>query len=197
MGEYAMYQDREVKIGTCEDMYYLRFDQRHKVVPLAGNVDPVRDAESLRFRFPFPDEDDREPGKFEDFGRAVSVNCTLPCMRDNVAHYKVQFRSDEHGLNVCLPCPDGADAMPGITIHRNGYSGNVRIVQQRLVGDKLVLICQCGSCGAAFRLPTLDEAQPVIDALRAKAERADEKPVSGFHYAMSHRIMAGYVASYR
>lgn len=196
MGEYATFNGEEVKIGTCENMYYLRFDQRNRVTPLPGNVDPVRDAESLRFRFPFPDEDNIEPGAFDDYGRAVVVNCNLPCMTEQVEHHAIQFVSDR-GMNVCLPCPDGKHAIEGVRIHKNGYRGNVRIVQQRLVDDKLVLICQCGSCHAAFRLPTLDEAQPVIDALRAIAERGNEKPVTGFHYAMSHRIMAGYVASYR
>lgn len=29
MGEYATYKGQEIKIGTCEDCYYLRADQRH------------------------------------------------------------------------------------------------------------------------------------------------------------------------
>ena len=31
MGEYANYMGERVKIGTCEDMLYLRWDQRHLV----------------------------------------------------------------------------------------------------------------------------------------------------------------------
>ena len=195
MGEYALFNGESIKIGTCEDMYYLRFDQRHMVTPVEGNVDPVKDAAELRFRFPFPDEDDKEPGDFSDHDRAVTVNCTLPCMAEKVNHRSIQFHAT--GMNVCLPCPDGTESIAGVRIHKNGYRGNVRISQQRLVDDRLLLICQCGSCGAAFRLPTLDEAQPVIDALRAIAERSNEKPVTGFHYAMSHRIMAGYMATPR
>ena len=44
MGEYAKYNNQEIKIGTCETMYYLRYEDRHKVKALKGNVDPVRDA---------------------------------------------------------------------------------------------------------------------------------------------------------
>jgi hypothetical protein len=196
MGEYALFNGESIKIGTCEDMYYLRFDQRHKVTPVEGNVDPVKDAEELRFRFPFPDEDDKEPGDFFDFDRSVAVACTLPCMAEKVNHRSIQFFHPS-GLNVLLPCPAGRESIPGVRVHTNGCTKTVLISQQRLVDDRLVLICKCAMCDAAFRLPTLDEAQPVIDALRAIAERAKEKPVTGFHYAMSHRIMAGYMATSR
>ena len=65
MGEYAKFQGQSIKIGTCENMYYLRADQAAMVQPESGNVDPIRDRESLRFRFPFPDEDNVLPGEFE------------------------------------------------------------------------------------------------------------------------------------
>src|SRR5437016_4579142 len=62
MGEYAQYGGQDVKIGTCEDMYYLRYDQRWQVQALDGNVNPVLDVAHLRFRFPWPDEDTIPPG---------------------------------------------------------------------------------------------------------------------------------------
>ena len=31
MGEYARFRGAEIKIGTCESMYYLRADQRHLI----------------------------------------------------------------------------------------------------------------------------------------------------------------------
>ena len=45
MGEYAqrISDGERVKIGTCEDMLYLRFEDRAKVSALAGNVDPNDD----------------------------------------------------------------------------------------------------------------------------------------------------------
>jgi len=67
MGEYAKFGNSEIKIGTCEDMYYLRFEDRYKVRHLPGNVDPNKDSEAahLRFRLPFPDEDHILPGGYE------------------------------------------------------------------------------------------------------------------------------------
>ncbi len=77
MGEYAirLSDDQEVKIGTCENMYYLRFEDRFKVRPLKGNVDPAKEAHELRFRLPFPDEDGIPIGEYEPFrGERLSRN---------------------------------------------------------------------------------------------------------------------------
>jgi hypothetical protein len=58
MGEYARYNGSDIKIGTCEDMYYLRADQAHLVTaPVDGMLDPIKYAAQIRFRFPFPEED--------------------------------------------------------------------------------------------------------------------------------------------
>ena len=40
MGEYAKYQGEEIKIGTCEDLYYLRADQAFKVEGIDNSLDP-------------------------------------------------------------------------------------------------------------------------------------------------------------
>ena len=74
MGEYAMFQGEQIKMGTCEQMYYLRADQAHLVKPLEGNVDPIKDAGEIRFRFPFPDEDHVPPGEFNDYDRTVVLD---------------------------------------------------------------------------------------------------------------------------
>jgi len=72
MGEYALYNGKEIKIGTCETMYYLRWDQRHLVEPIKGNVNPALDS-GLRFRLPWPDEDHIEPGQFSPFERFLPL----------------------------------------------------------------------------------------------------------------------------
>ena len=72
MGEYATYNGDSIKIGACEDMYYLRYDQRHMVKQEAHSLDPTN-CDGLRFRFPFPDEDDMPPGAFDDFRRGLMI----------------------------------------------------------------------------------------------------------------------------
>ncbi|SEA15182.1 hypothetical protein SAMN05192529_10962 [Arachidicoccus rhizosphaerae] len=66
MGEYVKYKGAEVKIGTCESLYYVTypkfkeaFDQK-LLTPSEFSVHPARCLEvdsGFLFRFPFPDED--------------------------------------------------------------------------------------------------------------------------------------------
>lgn len=173
MGEYAKYSGEEIKIGTCENMYYLRADQAHRVQALPGNVDPVRDAGEIRFRFPWPDEDVQAPGSFERCERSVAIHgVPLP---EDFDHSTVQFTSG-NGFLLSLPCPlskagQEAAEKAGIKIHKNGYAGDFQITQQRFFEGNLVLIGQCGGCGAKFRLPTMAEAAPVVEACLAEADK--------------------------
>lgn len=185
MGEYARHNGREIKIGTCEEMYYLRADQAAKVEALDGNVDPadVEQREGLRFRFPFPDEDMIAPGDFDNAFRSLVVHgVNSP---EGVEHDNVQFTAD--GYVMSIPCPEGTH---NDRVHRNGFAGAVKIVQQRWVDRKLVTICQCGGCGAKYRLSTLEDAAPVIRACFDRARREPE--FAKFWITVGERIMEGY-----
>ena len=220
MGEYAKYQGEEVKIGTCEDMLYLRADQAHLVTPLGGNTDPVRDREKgIRFRFPFPDEDSTEPGAFNDPDRRVRIDGPLVREVLNMispdSHDRIQFIDSQRGYNVCLPCPevhakgDGMTASEGIVtmtdgtehpyrVARNGFRGALFVSQQRYYGGSLVTVVEC-ACGAKWRLETLEQAEPVIVSLRSMGDHeADEfnrygsKTRAKFYHDIADRIAAGY-----
>ena len=202
MGEYAKFNGQEIKIGTCENMYYLRFTQRARVERLSGNVDPVKDAPALRFRFPWPDEDRCEPGAFDgDFGRAVCIPGATCKPQD---HHNVQFVA-QAGYNVCLPCPESELPFPfgladhvlnqenrGRTalIHRNGYRGKVLLVQQRFIpAIGLVPILMCGGCGTKYRLEDVAEIEALAVAARSEGDkRPDAAP---FWNAIADRILAG------
>jgi hypothetical protein len=193
MGEYASYAGQRVKIGTCENMYYLRADQRHRVGALSGNVDPVKDAPEIRFRFPFPDEDHVEPGAFDRYDRTVGLHgIEVPT---EVEHGTVQFVAP--GYNVCLPCPESAAGKAsGLRIHRNGHPGTVQISQQRRVNQQWVLIARCGGCDYPYRYPTLAEVEPVLVCLRSYADREPEgSSARAFYHAMADRILAGYAGT--
>ena len=62
MGEYCYrLADRQsVKMGTCADMYYLRFEDMADVEPEEGSTF------GTRFRLPWPDEDHHLPGDYCD-----------------------------------------------------------------------------------------------------------------------------------
>lgn len=184
MGEYARHNGHEVKIGTCEDMYYLRADQTQ-------DVDYEWDAETLavvRFRFPFPDEDAIKPGAFEDYSRGVKVpGWKFPeTLSGSDGHGSVQFTSTQ-GYILSLPCPEqfpecedgrGTDVL-GVRVGRNGFSGGgAKIRQQALRGGVWVTLVECGSCGALHRLDTLEDAEPVIEAFRTEADRTEWRRLS-------------------
>ncbi len=169
MGEYASYQGEDVKIGTCEDMYYLRFEQRRLVNFITGNVD-VKDYQTvlgLRFRFPWPDEDNIEPGGFEDSDRSVWIpGATIP---EGVDHGTVQFSAP--GYNCSLPCPESGGE-PSVKVFRNGFGGAVRLVRQKLLADgRLVPILKCGGCGHLWRSEDDAEIEELATLLRAEGQR--------------------------
>lgn len=209
MGEYATRKSdgERIKIGTCEDMYYLRFDQRRQVRPEPGNVDPVTDAAALRFRFPFPDEDGKQPGEFEDYRKGIRID-GLPASKD-VDHYSVQF-SAPNGYLVSLPCPESAeyvDAPHGslsligvnrteaIRVHKNGYGGACKLVAQKFrPGIGLVPIMRCGGCGSMWRMEDRADIVVLAVALRSMADRAtrDKSPFQATCYhAIADRVLAG------
>ncbi len=186
MGEFATYAGRRVKIGTCDNMYYLRADQAGRVQALPGNVDPVSDQEFIRFRFPWPSEDNVPPGGFEDHAKSLGTRCAVP---DGVRHYSVQFKAPG-GYLVSMECPEsgqGAERDDGLRIGRNGYPGATKIVQQAHRNGHLCLIAECNGCGAKFNLPTLELAQPFIDDVRSRAESLGE-----LGERIAERIAAGY-----
>lgn len=86
MGEYAIRKsDREsIKIGTCEDMYYLRYEDQDKVIP-----DECSEF-GYRWRIPFPDEDHILPGDYDSGFRQVDLDTAVFCGdngEDEIGHY--------------------------------------------------------------------------------------------------------------
>lgn len=202
MGEYAIRKSdgETIKIGTMEEMYYLRADQLHLIEHQRGSYDTsLRGiASNVRFRFPFPWEDKIAPGDFDDYDASLPVRgAELP---EEFDHTTIQF-SSQRGILVSLPCPESKEGREsGLKFGYNGYAGKLHIVQQRLIGDQLVLVCKCGSCGSKFRLPSINEAQPVIDALLKEAEEKKALPrlATGWDpdnlREVARRIVEGYTA---
>lgn len=143
MGEYAIYRGAEVKIGTCEDMWHLRWDQAHLVRPLSGSVDPIGQRHEVRFRFPWPDEDDLEPGKIGqlDFDRGLML---------------VRASAPEPGYHY-LGC-------------NRPTTGVLR--QQGWRGGHLVPIVECPQCSSCWPVTDLDDMMVPLIALAREARSA-------------------------
>lgn len=89
MGEYIKYKQKEVKIGTLDNMYFVSFQKYEKafkeglLAQLPGNESPdkyIKPDAGSRFRFPFPDEDKLpfgDIGKFH-YNRGIPVKIEPP-----------------------------------------------------------------------------------------------------------------------
>jgi len=212
MGEYAYRTDgQHVKIGTCEDMWYLRFDQLDQIARADKNSLDPRDPEIwevLRFRFPFPNEDCIQAGEFDDSDHGVTVpDLDIPA---GVDHHRVQFISNpiggsRGGYNVMLPCPSSTRAevlaeAAGVQMRRNGGLAGVTIVQQAVRGGVLVLVARCAACGATYRYPDRETVQPVLNQIDKIATayatstfppERDEQRATWWR-SIADRIRAGY-----
>lgn len=194
MGEYATFRGEQIKIGTCEDMYYLRFDQRELVTPESGNVNPVTDAPELRFRFPWPDEDANEPGDFEDYNRGLTIYGVN--VASDVEHYSVQFAADA-GYLVSLPCPESGESITvngkPLTIHRNGFKGAVQLVRQKIrPGIGLCPILRC-ACGAMWRVEGRSEIEELAVLVRSEGDRRTGQQL--FYHTIADRLLAGLLVT--
>lgn len=217
MGEYLHRgaDGERVKIGTCEDLYCLRYDQLGEVYARSGDDSHPREhLDAYRFRFPFPDEDGVAPGDFADPFRGLMVHgIAVPA---DVGHGLVQLTG--HGYVCSIPCPEsygapGMDAVAAtwsveghdpraVRVGRNGFPGSVKIAQQAVRGGLLVTIGQCGGCSVAYRYPDIESVVPVVDAIEAEAEReqavAERNNTPGNAaialrlVTIARRIVAGY-----
>jgi len=169
MSEFAMYKGKEIKIGTCECMYYLRWEQRHMVRPIRGNVNPVTEVEELWFRAPRYSENDIAPGAYP-FEGWCGVQPIRFYIDDNKLKKEVgeiaqktkgikQLIDRDMGIVVGVPCAHGyiIDDLPK-EMHYNGFNSNVLGVAG--VGVRKGHACAligCLACGDTFLRMSFEE----------------------------------------
>jgi hypothetical protein len=181
MGEYVRIHGQEVKIGTCERMYYIRFDEFRRyyekgaIGELPGNANPhmyMGSAHEFWWRFPYPHEDGQTVGDFHD--RDHEPHTPLIAMPESVAktvpHGNVvtSLRAPGgHGYqcNVWIPCPYGP--MP-----EGMRTSPVPPMAATIVGERVALhdrddrstTYSCIYCREWFRLEADDLAQVRADS---------------------------------
>ncbi len=155
MGEYAKYLGVEMKIGTCESLYYVSYSRMiaaysaGRLVQSPYNLEPaayLAPNSGFRFRFPFPDEDSIPLGKlgYPDFDRGLSVkvndlsfvrNPTLKQTRDglyqvDIVQQKLVNRESDKKLILAVVLddrtPDGRYRLEDETEVRNFLKQLVR-----------------------------------------------------------------------
>lgn len=168
MGEYAIRKsDRtEIKIGTCQSMYFLRWEQRTSVDPAKNSLDPSR-TPNLWWRLPVPEEDQILPGDYsagwacatlidysDDTGERVEY---APTGDPGAGVLHVHHR--EAGILVTMPCHHG-DRLPDMGKSRAAFNGRPPLWYE-LCGVKnhketdgsisLLPLVRCRICGHMFR----------------------------------------------
>ena len=204
MGEYAQYNGEKIKIGTCEQMYYIRFEDRDKVSHKPGNVDlsdPV-DVGCLRFRVPFIDEDHILPGEYEDYNRGLRLYRGHEDFRpaETPEPGSMFFRHNEAGLQFSVPCYHGEklpDLGPEIKPRWNGKGYAYELASIRAVYDNGVLktfpVVRCRFCSEQWRF-TWDEVLPFVgdEEMRKRLDRRYNTPMTSytcdFKTGLFHRV---------
>lgn len=195
MGEYVLYRGQPVKLGTCENLYFVRYADYARMVAAGevttwgGSSSPAEYLDgAFRFRFPFPNEDDLAPFTYEDYDRGYLVDVTgAPDLVEMAKHLtagaSLHPRGGGYNVNVSFPCPQTEDFAAVLS---SGISWRIlEIVQQRPVEGSLWTVCRCPYCGARWRLDAA-HADVLAALLVASATRAN------FHGGVAERILAGY-----
>jgi len=171
MGEYAKLKTtgEEVKIGTCENMYYLRLEDRYKVIYDCSFT-------GCRFRLPFPDEDKIEIGNYQDFNRGIDLIYHYDEETESYSyfddiykeHYQehkglIQLKHENSGLLINAACyhgyklPDNNDSKDLKAFFNGKSSSNFELSQVKIHLNEetkvkeLIPIVRCKHCNIPFK----------------------------------------------
>lgn len=162
MGEYATRKSdgKQIKIGTCNAMYYLRPDQIEEVI-----CDYNLKQGGISFRLPFPDEKDVMPGDFREFKRSVRLHREGRDFRIQndgkpLSPGRIQLWH-ESGLIMSVDCFHGEklpEDAPGVSFGWNGKTHSAVLTRVKSVlvaseeGERLRFfpLVGCRHCGCEW-----------------------------------------------
>lgn len=212
MGEHIKVDGQGFKLGTCEDLYYIRYDTLKAWAEAERVADGVNHhylkPGIFRFRFPFPDEDELAtlpPAEMEHgfwsrgFERGITVHAPAAIMEAlSEHHFQItkwigpsaeRGREAVHGFNLWVPCPYGPQWEKVIGVDGVGTSqipvNLVDVVQQKPVtgaGGRVELWTVI-RCGFCAAKIRLPPDQAAILA----------EAIGGTHTELARRILAGYL----
>lgn len=161
MGEYATRKSDNtyIKIGTCESMYYLRWDDIDKVQINYDLREP-----GLSFRIPFPDEDHLKPGEYESYQRGYRLlpyddeGRTVVFDAEGTENHPglIQLYHEQSGLLVNAKCfhghhlPAGSEDLVPFWNGKDSHPWELIRIKNH-PGEGLLPLIQCRHCGQLFR----------------------------------------------
>ncbi len=209
MGEYLIHKGTEIKIGTCENLYYARYqDIADHLGELKKGMDGtpeeyIKESAQSRFRFPFPDEDSTGIGNYEEHDRGILFELPLEFMHQ-IEHRKISTQITT--VNGCYKetvqvlCPaDKTKENKFVNIKSwNRPDGGYPVIpvylkQQKIYDGRLLVICECAWCGTRFNTPAefLDVFIAAFKKYYCQCEESDKEKYN-FYWEIEERILAGY-----
>jgi len=168
MGEYAIRKsdNSDIKIGTCDNMYYLRMEDKDK-------VDYDGSWKNAFFRLPFSDEDDILPGGYLDYNRHV-VLYNFECKECGDNPGTTQLKSN-HGMLLNVPCHHG-EKLPentgDIKAFFNGKGPHYALYRIKIKDNKIIGLFGCMECGEKWTIPLEEIIDNVYDKeLKARLQK--------------------------
>lgn len=202
MGDFAYRRSsgERVKIGTRGALTDLRFDQRDQIMHSEIDVYDLTTLQTVWFRFPWPDEDAKEPGDCDNCDRKMGLSCFV---QPPITHGAKQF-SAHGGYLVMLPCPEDTSIERDYKIMHNGYSGPAELIGQAWRGGRLVGVARCNGCDHIYMLDEryAETAATIISARGERdlleAQRHNNEGGGHWYFTVADRLLAGYrLTSYR
>lgn len=155
MGEFAKLktepEGESFKIGTCENMYYLRYEDIDKIIY-------DYDFNMFNFRVPFIDEDNIKVGNYIDPFRGLPLSdYSNPVLAKKGGLIQITHKS---GLLLNTACYHGEklpESCGQAQFHWNGKtSKNYELKFLKLVNGKIYPVIGCRWCGVKWRMDWVD-----------------------------------------
>ena len=187
MGEYGIRKSdgEHVKIGTCERMFYLRYEDRDKIKPEENSLDQMK-ATGLFWRLPFPDEDGVLPGDYDPHNRGLHLykfgidrrgeKYTMDFEDAETVEHPgtIQLRHESSGLLMNVPCYHGLklpDVREPMRAAWNGKSHSFELDSIKNISDGTVHpVVKCRHCGKMWRYKWADVLPYVHGEMKTRLE---------------------------
>jgi hypothetical protein len=204
MGEYIKHaQLGEIKLGTCENLYYTscrKYEESYNLglfSGLEGSGSPddyFNPKHGFRYRFPFPDEDKTEMGSHENYDRGELFIID----RDELPE---DFKTDWPKVTGRMKATFGSLDVYAEAENPNNTAKEIKfeIVQQKFSSIDPSILCiifRCPYTGDKFRVEEIADIMQVCAAISQRYLRHPKEAKFAYYDEFLRRIYEGYKLPY-
>lgn len=173
---------QKIKVGNGTDLYALRIEDVNKVGRIGDQLDP--NEVGLRFRLPYPDEDEVLPGdyiiqkrglllQFPNIDSTTGYDYYSPeYLKDDPRNGTMTIHDGKSGLMFDVKCHHGSKLPEGskeISVEQEYPAGAIQLISVKRTADGVIPIVRCRHCDLLWR-EDWDNVLPFVedDRLRQK-----------------------------